>query len=102
MSLGELQDRIRSYESLLDRLVAADESERANLLKAYGDRRKKTSIETTLKGFDDEHEPPQVNGMTKSPSRFGASNHEDQDSTLTVLGCGVFNPSNVLLSPTDL
>jgi hypothetical protein len=99
MSLGELHDRIRSYESLLDRLVAANNTERAGLLEDYNDRRKGTSIEPNSEGLDNDHGLSQVNGTTKLPSRFGASNHEDQDTTLTVLGCGVFSLSNMLLSP---
>jgi len=98
MSLGELHDRIRSYESLFDRLVAANDIERATLLEAYNDRRTETSIEIESEGLDNDHRLSQVNGTTKRPSRFGASNHEDQDTTLTVLGCGVFSLSNVLLS----
>ncbi len=99
MSRGELHDRIRSYESLLDRLVAANNTERAALLEAYNDRRKGTSIEPNSEGLDNDHGLSQVKGTTKSPSRFDASNHDDQDTTLTVLGCGAFSLSNVLLSP---
>lgn len=99
MSLSELHDRIRTYQSLLDRLVAADDSERANLLKAYYDTRRENSTETALEGLDIDHGQSQVNGTMKLPCRFDASDHEEQDTTLAVLGCGVFSLYNVLLSP---
>lgn len=98
MSLSELHDRIRTYQSLLDRLVAANDSERANLLKAYDDTRRENT-ETALKGLDIDHGQSQVNGTTELPGGLEASDHEEQDATLTVLGCGVFSLYNVLLSP---
>lgn len=99
MSLSELHDRIRTYQSLLDRLVAANDSERANLLKAYDDTRREKSTETALKGLDIDHGQSQVNGTTELPGGLEESDHEEQDATLTVLGCGLFSLYNVLLFP---
>lgn len=99
MSLGELHDRIFKYESLLGRLVAADDAERANLLKAYNDTRRVNSNEATPKGLDIDHGGSQVNGTPNLPARFDAPAHKEQTATLTVLGCGMFILYNVLLSP---
>ena len=90
MSARELEDHIQSYECLLDRLLAANNSERSDLLAAYADsRRKKTGSNTSLNGLLDNHSSV-VNGTFGKSGKLNTSSNKDQDTTLTVLGCGVF------------
>lgn len=86
MSIEELQHRVRSSEALLDRLVAANASERSALLDAYTESKRNESRNPSNHSINAYHRS-QITGTAENrePSNPG------QDATLAVLGCGKFS-----------
>lgn len=81
--MKELKSRVDFYESLLDRLQAASDSERSSLLSAYAQNKHgKTSQGPSLSR--------QVDGTDKPSTQFKSTHGTNEGDTLTVLGCGMF------------
>ena len=92
MSTKKLQDRVDSYESLLDRLVDASNSERADLLAAYVESRDKdVSVDEPSEQFTDNGRATQANRAIQQSLHADTFRGKDQFETLAVLGCGWFN-----------
>lgn len=94
MSGTDLQDRVRSYESLLDRLHEAGESERSQLLAAYARERKgsQQAVDSQSNGHS-----AQADEVLSAYSRIEGTSGVDQDATLAVLGCGLQAPITACL-----
>ena len=92
MSVKDLQHRVRYYESLLDQLHEAGDSERSHLLAVYAEERKKSTqqaVETPSIGRS------HTDGTLTAPSQTHGTSAGDQHATLAVLGCGSLSPAIV-------
>ena len=92
MSIEVLQNRVQSYESLFDKLLAASDSERSALLSTYAhNRRSNASKDTLSSSSNHKSSTAHTNGDTERLAQLKASMGGDPNATLAVLGCGTFN-----------
>lgn len=87
MSLKIARDQINHYESLLDQLCGAGDSERSQLLRAYAEDRKKSARAA-------ENRPPsdsllQADRPLNAAQGVNGTTDGSQQATLAVLGCGL-------------
>lgn len=88
MSVKDLQDRVRLYETLLDQLHEASESQRSHLLAVYAKERKKSTQQAVdTRSYAD--------GTPTAQSQSDGASAGDQHATLAVLGCGSLSPAIV-------